>query len=69
MSTSAGSEGVTRPEVVRVWQLGGFRVSVGLRTIEEEGRLRKATNLVRPLALLPNHRLHREQVLGSEAEG
>ena len=29
MSPSADSDGVTRPEALRVWLLGGFRVSVG----------------------------------------
>ena len=44
--------------------LGGFRVSVGLRTIEEgEWRLRKAASLVKLLALAPDHRLHRDWVM------
>lgn len=52
------------PEVVRIWLLGGFRVSVGPRVIEEdEWRLRKAASLVKLLALAPGHRLHREQVM------
>ncbi|HEX6711704.1 MAG TPA: tetratricopeptide repeat protein, partial [Rubrobacter sp.] len=53
-----------RPEMMRVWLLGGFRVSVGARTIEaEQWRLRKAAGLVKVLALAPGHRLHREQAM------
>jgi DNA-binding SARP family transcriptional activator len=55
---------VKEPEAVRIGVLGGFRVSVGSRTIEEDAwRLRKAASLVKLLALAPNHRLHREQVM------
>jgi predicted ATPase/DNA-binding CsgD family transcriptional regulator/Tfp pilus assembly protein PilF len=44
--------------------LGGFRVSVGDRAVREGAwRLRKAASLVKLLALAPNHRLHREQVM------
>ena len=50
------------PDVVRVWLLGGFRVSVGSRAIGQDAwRLRKAAALVKLLALAPGHRLHREQ--------
>jgi predicted ATPase/DNA-binding SARP family transcriptional activator/DNA-binding CsgD family transcriptional regulator len=71
MGPPAGFEGVARadvqrerPEAVRVWLLGGFRVSVGPRTIEGESwRLRKAAALVKLLALAPGHRLHREQAM------
>jgi DNA-binding SARP family transcriptional activator len=53
-----------KPEAVRVWLLGGFRVSVGFRSIEEEEwRLRKAASLLKLLALAPGHRLHREQAM------
>lgn len=49
---------------MRVELLGGFRVSVGSRTVgEEEWRLRNAGNLVKLLALARPHRLHREQVM------
>jgi predicted ATPase/DNA-binding SARP family transcriptional activator/DNA-binding CsgD family transcriptional regulator len=49
---------------VRVWLLGGFRVSVGPRIIEGGAwRLRKAAALVKLLALTPRHRLHREQAM------
>src|SRR5919202_6188991 len=52
------------PEAVRVELLGGFRISVGSRLVEENGwRLRKAGGLIKLLALAPNHRLHREQVI------
>jgi predicted ATPase/DNA-binding SARP family transcriptional activator/DNA-binding CsgD family transcriptional regulator len=52
------------PEAVRVRMLGGFSVSVGLRTIEEnQWRLRKAGHLIKLLALDPGHRLEREQVM------
>src|SRR5829696_3072033 len=69
---SSGSERVGSSEVpigesrkaVRVWLLGGFRVSVGSRTITQDAwRLRKAAALVKLLALAPGHRLHREQVM------
>ncbi len=64
MGRPAGSDGVTRSEAVRVWLLGGFRVSVGHRTISgKEWRLRKAAALVKLLALSPGHRLHREQIM------
>jgi predicted ATPase/DNA-binding SARP family transcriptional activator/DNA-binding CsgD family transcriptional regulator len=51
-------------EAVRVWLLGGFWVSVGSRTIEQDQwRLRKAASLVKLLAIAPGHRIHREQVM------
>jgi DNA-binding SARP family transcriptional activator len=51
-------------EAIRVRLLGGFRVSVGSRTIDEgDWRLKKAAALVKLLALAPGHRLHREQVM------
>ena len=54
------------PEALRLWLLGGFRISVGSsRSIAgEEWHLRKAGNLVKLLALAPGHRLHREQATG-----
>src|SRR5918998_854068 len=53
------------PETLRLWLLGGFRVSVGSRSIgEEEWHLRKAGSLLKVLALPPpGHRLHREQAM------
>ncbi len=49
---------------MRIGLLGGFRVLVGPRVIEEEEwRLRKAGSLVKLLALAEGHRLHREQAM------
>src|SRR5215207_325509 len=56
--------GGTEPEAVRVRLLGGFGVSVGSRTIEENSwRLKKAGSLIKLLALARGHRLHREQLM------
>lgn len=53
-----------KPEVIRIRLLGGFQMSVGLRTIERnQWRLRKAAGPIRVLALAPGHRLHRERVM------
>src|SRR5918993_2897296 len=61
MGTSGGGNNA---EVVRMWLLGGFRVSVGSRTIgEDRWRRRKAATLVKLLALAPGHRLHRKWVI------
>ncbi len=44
--------------------LGGFRISVGTRTLDEGGwRLKKAKSLIKLLALSPGHRLHREVLM------
>src|SRR5215218_11406058 len=52
------------PEPVRVWLLGGFRVSVGSRSLGRKGwRLKKATRLLKLLALAEGHCLHREQAM------
>jgi hypothetical protein len=52
------------PEVVRLWLLGMFTVSVGHRSIgEKEWRLKKAGSLLKLLALAPGHRLRREQAM------
>jgi DNA-binding SARP family transcriptional activator len=52
------------PFPVRVRLLGGFGVWVGPLLIEEDRwRLRKARSLIKLLALAPDHRLHREQVM------
>ena len=57
----AGTGGI-RPSV-RVHLLGGFDVEVDGRPIPAAAwRLRKASELVKLLALTPGHRLHREQV-------
>ena len=51
-------------EPVRVRLLGGFVVRVGSKTVGRgEWRLRKAANLVKLLALAPDHRLHREWIM------
>src|SRR5215204_3790510 len=51
-------------QTVRIKLLGGFKVSVGSRTIGEGAwRLKKAASLLKLLALSPTHRLHREQVM------
>ncbi len=52
-------------EAVRIWLLGGFRISVGSsRSIgEDDWRLKKAGGLIKLLALAPAHRLHREQAM------
>jgi|SRR5215204_2845511 len=53
-----------KPEAVRVKMLGGFSVGVGSRTIgQNEWHLRRAAALIKLLALAPNHRLHREQIV------
>src|SRR5215212_10191217 len=52
------------PEAVRVWLLGGFRVSMGSRIVDEDRwRLKKAAGLVKLLALAPYHKMHRERVM------
>jgi predicted ATPase/DNA-binding SARP family transcriptional activator len=57
-------QGGGAPQTLRVWLLGGFRVSVGSRSIgEEEWRLKKAASLVKLLALAEGHRMHREQAI------
>lgn len=51
-------------EVLRIQLLGGFRVWVGTRSIADVcWRRRKAAALIKVLALTPQHRLHREEVL------
>ena len=50
----AGFEDIERSEAIRIRLLGGFRVSVGPRSIEGEAwRLRKAASLIKLLALAP----------------
>lgn len=57
-------EATKKPEAVRIWLLGGFRVSVGERSIGEESwRLKKAASLVKLLALEGGHRIHRERLM------
>ena len=51
-------------EAIRVRSLGGFKVNVGSRPIEDGAwRLRKAASLVKVLCLAPGHRMHREQAM------
>jgi DNA-binding SARP family transcriptional activator len=51
-------------ETVRIRLLGGFRVSVGDRTVRQDSwRMRKAASLVKLLALAPWHHLHRGQAM------
>ena len=61
---ASSPETVGKREAVRVRLLGGFRVSVGSRAIPQDAwRLRKAAALVKLLALAPDHRMHREQLM------
>src|SRR5215213_91026 len=54
----------SEPQVVRIGLLGGYRLWVGPRVIEEDRwRLRKARSLIKLLAFSRGHRLHREQVM------
>jgi predicted ATPase/DNA-binding SARP family transcriptional activator/Tfp pilus assembly protein PilF len=49
--------------ILEVQVLGGFSVTVDGRRIERDAwRKRRAANLVKVLALAPNHRLHRERL-------
>ncbi len=49
---------------IAVFLLGGFRVAVdGLEVPRDAWQQRRATDLVKLLALAPRHRLHREQVI------
>jgi predicted ATPase/DNA-binding SARP family transcriptional activator/DNA-binding CsgD family transcriptional regulator len=53
-----------RLEAIRIRLLGGFKVTVGARNIEEGAwRRRKSANLVKLLALAAGNRLHREHVM------
>ena len=61
---SSGTPAGEKRDAVRVWLLGGFSVHVGSSTIARDAwRLRKATALVKMLALAPGHGLHREQAM------
>src|SRR5919112_1830574 len=51
-------------ETLRIWLLGGLRVSVNSRSIgDDQWHLRKARSLLKVLALSPGHWLHREQAM------
>src|SRR5215208_1956150 len=57
-------QGGGAPETLRIWLLGGFRVSVNSRSIgDDQWHLRKAQSLLKLLALAEGHRLHREQAM------
>jgi DNA-binding SARP family transcriptional activator len=57
-------EAAQPPQRLAIQLLGDFRVSVGVRAIQErEWTLRKVKSLVKLLALAPHHRLHREHVI------
>jgi predicted ATPase/DNA-binding SARP family transcriptional activator len=62
---AAGRESSRRKaEPIRIKLLGGFRVWVGSRVIEDNQlRLKKARSLVKLLALSAAHRRHREQAM------
>src|ERR671912_2910657 len=61
---SSGSNLARRSEAIRVWLLGGFRVSIGSRAIAQDAwHLKKAAVLVKLLPLARGHRLHREQAM------
>ena len=58
-----GNSSVAR-DAMRVRLLGGFQVTVGARTIrEDEWRSRKASDLLKLLALEPGHRMHQERLM------
>jgi DNA-binding SARP family transcriptional activator len=49
---------------LRIWLLGGFRVELDGRPVTDEAwRRNRARALVKLLALAPDHRLHREQLM------
>src|SRR5215218_9270210 len=57
-------QGGGAPQTLRIWLLGGFRVSGGSRSIGEQvWHLRKSGSLLKVLALAEGHRLHREEVM------
>jgi DNA-binding SARP family transcriptional activator len=63
MTTILSRHGIA-PDAARVWLLGGFRMSVGHREVDESvWRIRKAASLLKLLALAPSHRMHREQAM------
>lgn len=63
MHAELSSRPTPDPAGLQIYLLGGFRVLVGGREIGAEAwRLRKASSLVKLLALAPGQQLHREQV-------
>jgi DNA-binding SARP family transcriptional activator len=64
MSRSGASSAGESCVALRVRLLGGFRAEVGGRAIAaSDWRLQKARSLVKLLALAPQHRLGREEVM------
>src|SRR5579875_239042 len=52
------------PSRLTIQLLGSFRVTVGDRVVDDRAwRLKRATQLVKLLALAPGHRLHRDQLI------
>jgi len=57
-----GPRTVLRPEALRAWLRGGFRVAVDSRVIEEDAwSLSKAAGLIKMLALTAGYQLHHAQ--------
>src|SRR5438067_793779 len=57
--------GRTSPEgeQLRIQHLGGFQVMLGARRVADaDWYLRKVKNLIKLLALVPDHRLHRDEL-------
>ena len=62
--TSMTPYGDASSSPLRIQLLGRFLVSTGDRQVDADAwRLRKATHLVKLLALTPGHRLHRDQLI------
>ncbi len=62
--TPSGELSRRPPTGLRIELLGGFRVAAGGAIVSEAAwRLRKARGLVKLLALVPEHSLHREQAI------
>jgi hypothetical protein len=57
----SGTPKGVRPEALRAWLLGGFRVAVGSRVIEEDTWSLRKAGLIRMLALIAGHQLHHAQ--------
>jgi predicted ATPase/DNA-binding SARP family transcriptional activator/DNA-binding CsgD family transcriptional regulator len=64
MSPLADDHDEVRSKPMRIRLLGGFRVSLGPRSIPDDAwRLRKAASLLKLLTLSPGHRLPRERLM------
>src|SRR5215471_13988345 len=54
----------TGSDDIRIFLLGRFAIELGGVAVPDRGwRLRKARDLVKVLALAPNHRIHREELV------